>query len=101
MGERLDDVSDETMERMFRLTGRGKPTEYSDNELKLFEAIGIDLQIVPYIDPPGIYRMCIEKAFCNSMSGGAVEALRRAYIAVFIKCTDYRKTSTFEEMIKF
>lgn len=54
-----------------------------------------------HIDAPIVlYRMCVEKAFMDNMTGPHVEALRRAYKALN-SCKVYRRTEEFESLIEF
>ena len=73
---------------------------YTVNEVRLIREFGYG-DLVEHIDVPhSLYRMCVEKAFCENMQGPHVEALRRVY-NVLVACKMYRHTEEFEELCKF
>ncbi len=73
---------------------------YTRGEVDLISMFGYG-DLVHHIDvPSSLYRMCVEKAFVESMSGSHVEALRRVYQAI-LNVSVYRHTEEFEKLTKF
>ena len=79
----------------FKITETG----YTEGELKLIRQF-IPLSFLSCGTPMTTYKMCVEKAFIENMSGPHVEALRRAYRALIL-CEAYRHTSEFEALVQF
>ena len=75
-----------------------KPT-CTKNELKLISSFNLSYAI-GYVDIISIYRMCVEIAFIENMSGPNVEALRRMYKAFTIGDV-LRHTPKFDKLIEF
>ena len=77
-------------------------TQYSKKELKLINFFGfkdlIEKDEFDTLDPPIIYRIMVEKAFCENLTGKEVESLRRCYNAL-IKCKVYRMTKEWDNLI--
>lgn len=75
--------------------------EYSDAEIRMFEAI---LPILKEIgldrSPTSMYSTCVHYVFLNKLEGPHVEALRRAYTA-FCNCTHDRRTPEFDKLCEF
>jgi hypothetical protein len=73
---------------------------YTEKEITLINSIGY-AHLIPHIaDGPGLYRLCVEKAFVEDMKGPHIEALRRAYKAI-LNCSPYRHTEAFEKLLEF
>ena len=80
---------------------RKMTVDYSQKEVKLFKMFGYEGNLLELIDAPmSLYRMCVEVAFIQDMRGPHVEALRRAYKAMY-DCTVFRRTRKFEKLIEF
>ena len=73
---------------------------YSENEKKLFAALGIERYTEHSIVPSIVYRAAIEEAFIQNKQGGAVEALRRGAKAFLVDGTPYRLTEAFDKLIE-
>ena len=79
----------------------GYQYKYSDQEKKLFEALGLIWSIDQLgYSPPMAYENAALRAFVHNMTGPAVEALRRGYIA-FTEGTAFRLTPEFDKLITF
>jgi hypothetical protein len=77
--------------------------QYSENELKMFKDLGFGYLIHEEhvdVEPYVFYRLASEHVFLNNLSGNHVEALRRGYNA-FVKCSPYRLTKEYEELINY
>lgn len=74
--------------------------EYSKAEIRLITTLGCNYLIKCNLMPPVLYRMLIEKAFLENLSGPAVEALRRGAKALF-SCAPYRLTPEFDQLVTF
>lgn len=78
-------------------------SDYSENEIKLFKALGMEHQLKAstkddYITPVTMYRTAMEKAFINDMRGPAVESLRRCMF--HLRKTDIlRRTEDWDNLI--
>lgn len=76
----------------------------TEAELKLIRAISphwYDLVTGDTeFNTPTVFRILVEKCFIENMEGPAVEALRRAYGAIF-KCKPYRHTPEFDKLCEF
>jgi hypothetical protein len=72
----------------------------SAKERKLFIALGLE-DLVDHLqsNPTVLYRMAVEQAFCENLSGPAVDSLRRCYIALH-NCNPYRGTPEWDAMIQ-
>ncbi len=81
-----------------------KRNDYSSAEENMFHGCEYGHMLVRVYDGDmdimTIYRMCVEKAFCNNSQGPAYDALRRAYKAIR-QCTHYRMTPEFDKLISF
>lgn len=73
---------------------------YTKAEIRLISMFGYGDLVSRIECPPGLYRMCVEKAFVEKMEGPHVEALRRAYLAL-MRCSPYRQTEEFEKLVSF
>ena len=74
-------------------------TQYSEKELKLIKFFGFDdLAEKEIFNPPELYKLMVEKAFCKNLTGKEVESLRRCYNAL-IKCKVYRMTKEWDNLI--
>ena len=77
--------------------------DFSPNELKLIGAISKHwLMVVSNVqfNEISVYRNLTEECFISKAQGPAVEALRRAMIAIN-KCNPCRGTPEFEKLIEF
>ena len=73
---------------------------YTAVETRLIEQFGFG-NLMSFVDiPHTLYRMCVEKAFCENLQGAHVEALRRVYVALQ-ECTTYRHTEAFDKLATF
>jgi len=72
----------------------------SFNERKLFLALGWGHIFTCTFNPVALYNMAVEKAFITQQSGPAVDALRRAIIAI-TSASPVRQTVDFENLIDF
>jgi NTP pyrophosphatase (non-canonical NTP hydrolase) len=70
---------------------------YSDAEKRLIAYFNMT-GIAELIEPPAIYPIMMEKAFCRNMQGEAVESLRRCCIALQ-QCFPYRLTPEWDKLI--
>ena len=73
-------------------------TDYSDKEIELFTFFGI-ADLVNCSMPVCLYRMCVEKAFVNELSGPYVDSLRRCYKALTER-TCFRGTPEWDNLIQ-
>jgi hypothetical protein len=73
-------------------------TDYSDKEIELFTFFGI-ADLVNYSMPVCLYRLCVEKAFMEELTGPYVSALRRCYKAL-IGHTCFRGTPEWDNLIQ-
>ncbi len=73
---------------------------YTQNEQKLFLALGFGHLMAVIENPPALYRMAVETHFIENNQGPAIEALRRGFGALSA-CKPYRCTSDFEKLIEF
>lgn len=75
---------------------------YSEKEIELLKYFGISEHLLGdcCISAPALYRVAVEKAFCENMKGVEVESLRRCYNALQ-KCSIYRLTKEWDAMIEF
>ena len=73
--------------------------EYSDKEISMFKYFGVDNLIGDkYIGAISIYKVCVEKAFCEDLKGPYVDSLRRCMNALnSFQCN--RMTSEFDKLI--
>lgn len=74
--------------------------KYSQQEIKLFTALGYKELINTPIEPLRLYRLCVEKAFINNWSGPHIEALRKGFKSLG-DCYPYRMTKEFDDLIAF
>lgn len=73
---------------------------YSKKEKELIEYFGYEKFLDDkYLPPPKLYQFMVEHAFCENMSGPAVESLRRCYKAL-CGCTVYRGTKEWDNLIE-
>jgi len=71
---------------------------YSDNELKMFRALGIDPSLF-CLEPSSLYRIILDHIFCNNLQGPEVESFRRCYNGAFRSSKIYRNTEEFDNLI--
>lgn len=74
-------------------------TDYSEAELRLFDAFGFG-DLARVLSPFPLYRACAELAFCDAATGAHVEALRRGLNALNAS-TVHRKTPEFDALVSF
>lgn len=72
--------------------------DYTENEIKLISSF--DYGHLLNIEPHFLYKMCVDKAFINNMTGPNVEALLRGYAAMHTGRV-YRHTQQFEDLISY
>lgn len=77
--------------------GSKNAKEYSDKEEKLIAYFEYS-SIMENISPITMYRMMMEKAFIDGMTGPEVEAVRRCNKALR-DCTVYRNTRAWDMLI--
>lgn len=71
--------------------------DYSQRERALIEHFGFS-DVADRMEPPVLYRLMAEKAFCENLKGDAVDSLRRCLTAMN-RSSCYRKTKEWDEMI--
>jgi len=72
--------------------------EYSENEIILFQKLGLFHLVFIYYNPMLLWETAVHKAFSENMTGNAVEALRRGYHAIF-NGVEFRGSFEFEKLI--
>jgi hypothetical protein len=70
---------------------------YSPKEHTLIEHFGFS-DVADSMEPPVLYRVMAEKAFCEDMRGDAVDSLRRCLTALN-RSSCFRMTEEWDEMI--
>lgn len=74
--------------------------KYSEKEIKLFNSLGYN-DLVAYMEPCVLYRVAVEKAFLDNLSGPNIEALRRAGKVLLNTGKPFRLTPEFESLLEF
>ena len=74
--------------------------DFSNKELQMINSFNY-LHLVDKLVPMQLYRMMLEKAFCDDLIGPHVESLRRCYNALNGNGTKiiYRNTPEFNNLI--
>ena len=74
--------------------------QYSEKEIELFTRLGLQSMMEVYPCPPKLYQDVALNLFKEKRSGPLVESVRRCLIAIE-KCSPYRKTPEWEDLIQF
>lgn len=72
-------------------------TDYSEKELKLFEALGLSY-LTDRLYAVELYKIAARNAFIENLSGPLAVSLRRCCAAID-KCSPYRRTPEFDALI--
>ena len=74
--------------------------DYSEKEIEMFIALGLGDKIQFFAENPvQLYNLAVERCFLNSLTGVAVDSLRRCVIALN-KCKVYRGTQEWDDLIE-
>lgn len=74
-------------------------SEYSEKEQRLFTHFGYDDLLMTHIDPLGMYRLAVTRAFISNEQGPWADSLRRC-IQAMETCRIYRMTPEWDAMIE-
>ncbi len=70
----------------------------SENEVRMFMALGVDLNLLQHLGVMPFYKHVAETCFIENRQGPQVDLFRRVYKALFLDGL-YRKTPEFEQLL--